>query len=235
MAITGGITSAVGAAGFQTIKRATGVGGPDFWAGKDLQLKNKYEFVITKKPEISVPERANTAGVISAVANTAASVAGTAASILITNLYCQSIEVNFPVVGTEKAADNNYASSIQYPESITVTFLEDEQGTVMRYLQQWHSDIQLIQTESPALFSNLGKDTDTAYGRVFRDNQEKAKRNGMLLLQKASREFSLYPRIMILGMMLKNIEPFTISDSESGNLTLTTVFSVADVRVPILI
>ncbi len=202
----------------------------------DLQNKNKFSFLVSRKLKTNNTERMKKSAI------------GVGMDILINRLYIESIEINNNTFTSERIDDNQFIKAIEYADEISIEFLEDEKGLVRRYLSEWEdcicypakqfgngigiSDVAgLIDTEK----NTFEKIDIEKTGYIFRDDQEYAKRTGMLLLQKANGGIPLYPRVMFYGMVIKNVGSFTIGHTETGNLTYTVSFAVDDVKIPLLI
>jgi hypothetical protein len=85
----------------------------------------------------------------------------------ITNLYLQKVQITFPNFTYERADFKTYIKDVEYAESITLEFLEDDSGTVRSYIAGWLNSIGVY---------------DSQKGYLFNDNQAKAKKNAKIFL-----------------------------------------------------
>lgn len=218
----------------------------------DLQQKNKFKFLLI--PNFDSFKQPTASSAISSAIGGAAALRGN----LVTTTYLQSI--SFPAsMGIEYHELTKTAKGLIRPEQITLTFLEDEQGTVWRYLQDWRKSVAFVSPQKAGGFKNgtdyfyfgnvgnaitstyksLFSSYDTEY--VFADNQLASEVTGVLFLQKASDSNLSYkvttkqfPRIMFYGLKFKSIEDVIVSNTESGMITHTVQLSCREIATPSL-
>lgn len=218
----------------------------------DLQQKNKFKFLLI--PNFDSFKQPSPSSLISGLIGGASALRGN----LVTTTYLQSI--SFPAsMGIEYHDLTKTAKGLVRPEQITLTFLEDEQGTVWRYLQDWRKSVAFVSPQKAGGFINgsshyylgnvangigsglksLFSSYDTEY--VFADNQLASEMTGILILQKASDSKLSYkvttkqfPRIMFYGLKFKSIEDVIVSNTESGMMTHTVQLSCREVAAPSL-
>lgn len=157
----------------------------DFLETSDFQQKNRFKFFVSD-----------------------------VLSSTVTLLYLRSI--TFPVSNDfeyQAVNGHKHVKGVMYPETVAMTFIEDEKGTVLRYLNDW---ITTIADRSVLFRTSL----------IFNDNQEEAKKTGNVLLQTANGEISPQPVIHLEGLSPKKIDDITVSHDEDGILLYTTNFSV---------
>lgn len=211
----------------------------------DLQQKNKFKVIMFP----SYDSFFDSSGGSNAMA-----FAGGALALLgnvVTSLYLQSITLpaSFSI---EYEEVSKVPKGLVRPEQISMTFLEDEKGTVWRYLQTWRKTIAYVAPlKSSNSFGGSGSGTLAAVGSavntllsadsdyVFADNQLASERIAILLPGKATDSTLTYgtakfPRIMMYGLKLKGIEDLTFSNEEGGNLTYSATFSVREVAAPLV-
>ena len=70
---------------------------------------------------------------------------------------------------------------------------------------------------------------------VFKDNQEAAKRTGMLLMFPKDGSFPLYPRIMFYGLSIMSIGEYSIDQKDDEPLKYDVEFSVDEIKIPQLL
>ncbi len=193
----------------------------------DLQLKNKLKFMLipTKEGMNSISQIAS--GALSAVTEN-----------LVTTLYLQSI--TFPA-GPNLEYDENTRriKGMTTPDTVSLTFLEDEKGTVWKFIQGWRKSIVYVAPpagEFLASATSVFFSSGTEY--IFANNQEVSERIGILLLgsgnAKKKNGITGFPRIMLYGLKYKAMEEITVGYNESGNLTYTLSCSVREIGAPYL-
>jgi len=262
-------------AGSKELRKSTILPVLEYLQKVSLQHKCKFEFLITRNPLDDIDKSQD---VLSNVVDVALSVAGTAADVLITKFFLQSI--NFPSEASleyERLNGNKYVKSIVYPETVKLQFLETEDGIVRRYLTEWFRKIFVpVPKDGPinskglglgavigaaaggvvgglggnagsgaagfvggaalggALGSTLGMGVPEAKAGsyVFKDNQEAAKRTGMLLMYPKDGSFPLYPRIMFYGLSIMSIGDYTVDQKDEAPLMYDVEFSVDEIKIP---
>jgi hypothetical protein len=210
----------------------------------DLQQKNKFKVLMF--PSYDSFFTGTTAG---GIAGGASALAGGALALLgnvVTSLYLQSITLpsSFSI---EYEEISKVPKGLVKPEQVSMTFLEDEKGTVWRYLQTWRKTIAYVaplkaNTDARGaglLNSAINTLLSAESEYVFADNQLASERIAILLPGKASDSTLTYgtakfPRIMLYGLKFKGIEDLTFSNEEAGNLTYNATFSVREVAAPLV-
>lgn len=219
----------------------------------DLQQKNKFKFLLI--PNFDSFKIPSVSSILTSILAGANALSGNT----IMTTYLQS--VTFPSsFGIEYHELTKTAKGLIRPEQVTMTFLEDESGTVWRYLQGWRKSVAYVAPQKAGGFrtgmnylfagnaansalsaaKTLLSSYDTEY--VFANNQLASEVTGILLLQKASSEKLTYglqikdqfPRIMFYGLKFKQIEDMSVSNTENGALTHTATFSCREIAVPFL-
>jgi len=191
----------------------------------ELQQKNKLKFFITPTKE------GLTSGSLGAgLAGGALALAGN----LITTTYI--IDITFPASLSIEYDDNTLRpKSLVKGGEVVITFLEDEKGTVWRYLQTWRKTIAYV---SPPKGGIVSGPTSVLFSSnveyVFADNQEASERIGILILSTAKKTGYKFPRIMFYGLKFKGIEDITLGYTQSGNLTYSLKCSVREVAAPLV-
>lgn len=156
---------------------------------------------------------------------------------IITTTYLQSIDL--PGGLTLEYDDfTKRPKAILRPEAVTMTFLEDEKGTVWRYLQTWRKSIAYVAPPKKGGFAASATATATLFSSdveyVFADNQEASERIGVLILQSGRKMGYKFPRIMLYGLKFKNFENLQLGYTDQGNLTYTVSFVVREVAAPLI-
>jgi len=199
-----------------------------------FQATNKFNLLIYKNFSIST-------ATVSDLTGSALDVFSTLNESRVANIYLQSI--NFPPsigITFERIHETTYASDVVYPGDITVTFIETEKGDVMRMLRSWMADI-FVEPDPTNLanyirsgFDLRGAKTDNGY--VFRSNQRKAKRTGILILRSVkNNKTPVFPRVMMYGLKLASIDNIELDQKNNEPLIITATFSVERVYIPTLI
>lgn len=194
-------------------------------ANLDLQQKNRFKLLM-----IPSKEGFKTINSGSGALGAALALAGN----LVTTLYCQSVE--FPSsISLEYDEVGKFVKSIMRPEEVKITFIEDEKGTVWRYLQTWRKSIAYV---APPKSSGLSAPTDVLFSSkaeyVLADNQIAGERIGILLLGNIKNSGYKFPRIMFYGLKFKGLDNITIGYTEENNLTYSLNLSVNEVAAPLI-
>lgn len=217
----------------------------------DLQQKNKFKFLLI--PNFDSFKIPSASSIITSVLTGTSTLLGNA----IMSTYLQS--VTFPSsFGIEYHELTKTTKGLVRPEQVSMTFLEDENGSVWRYFQDWRKSIAYVAPQKAGGYENNGglfsggtntvvsglkslfSSYDTEY--VFADNQLASEATGILMLQKSSSEklsYSLklkgqFPRIMFYGLKFKQIEDTSVSNTESGVMTHTITFSCREIAAPLV-
>lgn len=137
--------------------------------------------------------------------------------LLVMRLYLYSIN-DIPLVGFEYQRSGGIQSvkDAIYPESFTCTFLENQVGSVKRYLRQWQ---ELIATYDP--------NTREYY---FNDNQQESERTCLIIPQQTD----VLPSpewIKIDGMKIKNISGIGYDHTSGENEIITVDFKCDNIRL----
>lgn len=191
----------------------------------DLQQKNRFKFLLTPTAE----------GLSSFSASSALGAGLSLQGNFVTTVYLQNI--TFPTGPTIEYEElTKRPKGLIRPESVILTFLEDEKGTVWKYLQTWRKSIVYV---SPQKGSNpVVAAAKTIAGSnieyVFANNQDASERIGILLMGTASKKGQKFPRIMFYGLKLKNIEDIVIGYTEQNNLTYSVNCTVREIAAPLI-
>lgn len=191
----------------------------------DLQQKNRFKLLLMPSKEgfRSITSGAGALGAALALGGN-----------VVTTLYCQSVE--FPSsMNLEYDEVGKYIKSITRPDDVKLTLLEDEKGTVWRYLQTWRKTIAYTAPPSPNVgnpVANVALSTKVEY--VIADNQAAGERIGILLLGNIKNAGYKFPRIMFYGLKFKNLEPINVGYTEENNLTYTLNLAVNEVAAPLI-
>lgn len=189
----------------------------------DLQQKNRFKLLLLPSKEGFSLTPAGAFGSTLALAGN-----------LITTLYCQSIELPSSL-DIEYDDIGKYAKVINRPEDIKLTLLEDEKGSVWRYLQTWRKSIayaappqgDFLESAPSVMFSSRVE-------YVFADNQAAGERIGILLLGNIKNSGYSFPRIMLYGLKFKGLDPITVGYTEENNLTYSLTLTVNEVAAPLV-
>lgn len=177
----------------------------------NLQQKSRFDFILSRTPgDNETPFGIGTVG----------SILGLGTDLYVGKVFVQKITYSQNKLVTDKVNGDEYVKDIEYPTGVTINFLEDEFGSCMRYLQDWLNDIYF-----PASVAS------TKRGYIFRDNQEGARRTGLLLMANLRGKFPpTFPRVTFYGLFPKDLGQITIGQDEKDNLTYDVEFSVREIR-----
>lgn len=152
-------------------------------------------------------------------------IAMTAMDITINKLYVQTI--NIPAFnGFEygSATEEKFIKGITYPEEISMTFIENEEGAVRQYLDTWYESI--VTKGFPTLLSIQHAQNMT---HVFKDNQLASKKDAKIFLQ-SGRQVPTNGLIDIKGLKLKNSGSVQIGHGEVDYLMIEATFAVDSIE-----
>jgi hypothetical protein len=193
----------------------------------DLQYKNQFECLISNQVSNTF-----TGGDL---ASTAGNVALSAGTSLIDNVMAKVFlnSITIPSYGYEyrKIEGTSFVASAIYPESVTLSFLEDTYGITRRWIQYWMTNVAV-----PYEFDYKVDDSNSVkyHGRIFKENQRAAKKDATVLLT-GNDNIPYYPRIMLYGLRPQSVEEVTIGHEEQEKLTLNLVCSIDEIKVPWLV
>lgn len=214
-----------------------------FLVNLNQQNTNKFEFILTRPIDMDSGFLGLLGGVID-----------NGIDITMSKLYIQRIAFPAGLAFTyERKNNKQYVVGLEYPSQCSITFIEDENGLVRRYLKTWERDVaqpsdsrSLLHTlgaanlESAAFFGgSKANPKEVPEGVVFADRQDLAKRNGMLFLGGSGSLFGTeiiptYPRMMLYGLGYQNIGELAVSQGSNDALEYTCNFSLDDISVPVL-
>lgn len=215
----------------------------NFLLNLNQQQTNKFEFIMTRPIDMDSGFLGLLGGVID-----------NGIDITLSKLYVQSIEFPPGISFTyDRKNDKQYVVGLEYPANCTISFIEDEIGTVRRYLKSWERDV-CEPVRSQDLASRLGganagasqffggtrpSPTSVPEGVVFQDRQDLAKRNGMLFLGGTGSILGTtiiptYPRMMLYGLGYQSLAPLTIAQGGNEALLYSLTCSIDNISVPLL-
>lgn len=180
----------------------------------DLQDKCQFEVTLTSQ---------GLSG--EGIAGKALAIAGDVVDTIAVKFFLQSITI--PGQGIEIGQVNGmkHATNAIYPETCTLTFLEDSYGLVRRWLIYW-----LQQVSVP--YAWRGPQNRLIRGRVFMDDQEGAKKNARVKMLGPN-GLPLQPTIRLKGLLPKSIAEDTVSHDSKEIVTFALECSVDVVELPL--
>lgn len=142
--------------------------------------------------------------------------------VFMSKTYIQAVTVSHHGVEYEVAAGQKYPKGVIYPDNITMKFIDSHNGQVRRWLSEWELCVSF-------------PDPERRGERIFCDEQEGAKRTGMLIINTLSNDIpNRFPRTMFYGLAISKIGDIDFSQDNPDYLTYDVEFSVDEVRVPLL-
>jgi hypothetical protein len=131
----------------------------------------------------------------------------------IANLHIINLDIPFIGFTYETYNEEKAITDLEYPEEVSITFIESEIGTVRAYLNAWMSSI-------------ITKDPFSEHKQmVFRDDQTASKKDAIIIPQTGLSAPST-GWIKLMGLKLKNVGNITIGHDETGPLKLSATFAV---------
>jgi hypothetical protein len=192
----------------------------------NVQPRSKFDFLIFRSPgSASASFSALSAGM---------DIVGMGVDIVMAKIHVTDLTFGPNKLSIKRINGDQYVEDIEYTDTITAKFIEEERGLVMRYLMDWFGDIYVPSTTGGTNTGTLLNSivVNTKRGYVFKDNQEAARRTGMLLMANGRGKFpGYYPRITFYGMIPKAIEDISIGQDNKEHMTYDVSFSVRDIRV----
>lgn len=144
----------------------------DFIQKMDPQMKNHFIFIVTRSPWQSTT-------VLGAIGSTI----GAPIDIAVNFFYVRSVTFpNSVSFEYDKVNTDAYVKALKIADNVRVTFMEDEKGTVKRYLKEWEKKVAFPSTDNLLGSGPFGE----RKGYIFNDNQAAAKRTGILLMRRAT-------------------------------------------------
>lgn len=197
---------------------------------KSWQVKNRFEFIL-------IPSTVSVSETTFSTANNITNIITGVAGLYVIKLHLR--EITFPVGPTfdyETIHEHKFISKVNFGDNVTLRFIEDEEGTVIRYLMQWMNDTYVM----PDVTSILSFPKPLQSGRILgtgyalRENQLAAKRTGMVLLEEkgGNRDVPIYPRIMLWGLGIQAIAPVTLNHEDANPLEYEVTCSLDRVYIP---
>lgn len=135
----------------------------------------------------------------------------------ITRLHLRSISFSFPKFEYTTVLHTKRAINITHPDSITMTFLEDEFGTIKKFTEIWARSI--------AKRSNTGL-------FVFRNNQLFSEKNAIILLQNGQGlPTPLYPIgwLKLEGLKFEGTSDYILSHDARDLMTIEITCAVDNI------
>ena len=127
----------------------------------------------------------------------------------IAKLYVQTVEATFLSIAYERADNKQYVKDVEYPESIRMTFIEDEFGSVRR----WANSLM----ESVAIVDDNGM-------FIFQDNQNDSKRNAILIpLMKSGLPSGAW--VQFKGLKYMSMETVSFDQASPENMLIDITFA----------
>lgn len=192
---------------FQSGTSAVNTGVRELFAQLDFQLKNTWDFIMYRRPRLSL------VGVLD--------VAGAALDILIAKVLVQGLDLALHTIKIDRAAHVAYVVGGPQDYDIKITLIEVEVGSVLRWLEGWHQDIRIPDPRVPG-------------GWIYRDDQDHAKRQGVILLRRMNRGLPLQPRIKLDGMLLQDMGRINLDQKAGEPLEYTVSATIDRVQIPLI-
>lgn len=135
----------------------------------------------------------------------------------ITRLHLRSISFSLPKFEYATVLHTKKVINITHPDTITLTFLEDEFGTIRKFTEIWARSI--------AYKTNTGQ-------FVFKDNQLLTEKNALIIVQNGQGlPNPLYPIgwLKMEGLKFEGTNDFTFSHDARDLMTIEVVCSVDNI------
>jgi hypothetical protein len=137
----------------------------------------------------------------------------------ITSLFCQSITTSLFSITYQRYNHEQAPSSLEYPDTVTINFLENDLAFVRIYMQKWMSD-----TVNLRYTSNIPGDY------VFKDNQDAAKKNALIIPQ-TSMGIPSPCWIKIEGMRYQSMEQLSFDQTAGDPMIIAVTCAVDNIKL----
>lgn len=171
------------------------------------QNKNLFEVIFLPSNSLSFSSLAS-------AGTSALSLLASALDSAVTKTHIQSIDVPFLGIEYEEYNQQKSPSHLKYPETMTMTFIENEEGVVRKYLNSLMTDIVKLSTD---LRGN--------YHYVFNANAHKNKKR-CLIIPATSMGLPSVGWIQIEGMRYAGMENVMFDQKEGEPMYITATFSI---------
>jgi len=158
----------------------------------ELQHKNQFEMIATPFGSIDA------ISLLQSTANNA-----------IFKLYVQTVEVTFVSFSYERADNVQYLKDVEYPESVRMTFLEDDLGIVRNWISNMMMTVAYVNDDGTF---------------VFRNDQNAAKFN-VVLIPLTKMGIPSGGWIQLQGLKYMSSEGISFDQSSTENMIIDVTFA----------
>ena len=135
----------------------------------------------------------------------------------VTKFHIQKISIEFPSFEYTAVNDIKYLSGITYPETVTISFIENEAAIIRNYINTWVKDIAF-----PAILP--GKS-----GYIFKKDQNSSKKNAILMLQ-SGQGLPTAASVKLEGLKFKSWPTLDLDQADGTGLIMDITFAVDSVH-----
>lgn len=135
----------------------------------------------------------------------------------ITRLHLRSISFSFPKFEYANVLHTKRVINISHPDTVSMTFLEDEFGTIKKFIEIWTRSI--VKRSNTGLF-------------VFRNNQLISEKNAIIIIQNGQGlPTPLYPIgwLKLEGLKFENTNDYTLSHDARDLMTIEITCAVDNI------
>jgi hypothetical protein len=133
-------------------------------------------------------------------------------------LHLKSIGTTFTSIEYDNLNEVKGTKGVVYPEEITLTFIENQEGAVRNFLNSWFK--QIIFTNELSIGGNAQW--------VFKDNQLASEKNAIIIpLQRTGTPSGAW--IQINGLKLKNVGALEFSQESAEMMVITATCKVDNI------
>jgi hypothetical protein len=166
------------------------------------------------------PQNKNLFEILLAPSNLSFSTAGWAAlDTTIMTLHCQSISAPLFSVKYDRFNHEQAAVDLDYPDNVTITFIENELSFVRLYLQKWMSE-----TVNMRYYSGIPGDY------YFKDNQNAAKKTA-LVMPMTGMNIPSPCWLKLEGLRFASTEDWSFAQTDTDPMIISVTCAVDNVRL----
>jgi hypothetical protein len=151
------------------------------------------------------------------------------------SLHLQEISgISFPTLNYEDVNGIKHITGIETPDNITMTFIENDMGTVRIFVQLWFDSIYTPTSpfsQLSALGNTLVNTEGKNYYYLFKNNQTASKKNAVIILKGTSGQPSTGGWIKLEGLKIISASGFDIGQNSDEPMIISCSLSVDTVKL----
>jgi hypothetical protein len=216
----------------------------DLLAEMDLQYKSQWAMILIAESSQSTGTSGENGeideGGLALAAGSA--LAGSAIDNVITKIFVQSITIPSYGVEYERINGNMFPKTAMWPGEVTMSFLDDSYGASRRWINNWLADVYVpynFELNTAAGISRAFSSAYTVRGKVWRDNQARARKTARLVPDNAASVggglAAAYPPFVMKGLRPMGVGEAMWDYSSAEIQRFEATFAVDEIVVPFAI